>query len=242
MKNNQLDLSRPVLAQLQEMYPGHRIYESDLRVEVQLATTNQYTFTILAPDGSSALLVTPNEIRLNKSDAFIGTQIGFGIYKCAFATPTAAQLVATILNAFPNPNIYTGTGEALNLESLYTNGKIKFLVDDDVYMDNYTLLRMRKVGQSQQGVGSTATNNLPVARDQWDLDTIPVNPLARPFVMNGNSKFDLSIQLQQAVSMAGTSSQNYAVILFRGYLAVGINSTQAKKTIRNKGGVKRMVK
>lgn len=237
-----LTAARPVLEQLMSLYPGKRIYESDLRLEFLLGSTNQYTLTVLAPDGGSQLLVTPNEIRLNKSDSFVGVQIGFGIYKAGTSTtPTQAQQVQTILSTFPNPNIFTGTGEAMALEALYTNGSIKFLVDDDVYMQNYTGLRFRRSPQSQQGVGSTATNNLPIARDEYDLNSTPFIPLNRPLTMNGNSKFDLTYNMNVAVNMAGTNSANYGVIMFRGYLAVGVNSTQAGKNFGHgkKGAIRR---
>lgn len=215
---------RPVLDQLESMYGNTRIYEADLRMDALLGTSNEYSFSVLSPDNSISSQVTPNENRLNKADSFVATHHAVMIWKVAATSPTPAQLASTILRTFPNPLVFTAGGEALALESLYVNGFIQLLVDDDKYQNQYSLLRFRRAPQSQEGVGSTATNNAAIQRDQYDLETTPFVQLMRPIIFNGSSKIDLSINLNTAINMAGTSSQNYVSILYRGYLVSGINT------------------
>lgn len=228
-----LDNSRPVLDQLEKKFPDTRIYEADLRVEAIAGLNSEYSFSIISASNSASTQVTPNENQLNKSDSFVATQVAFGIYKAGTSsTPTSVtptQYASSILRTFPNPNVFTASGEALALESLYTNGYLNLSVDDNKYMNGYSLLRFRRAPQSQELVGSTATSNLPVARDQYDLQTSPYINLNRPIIFNGSSKIDQTINTNVAVNIAGTSSTNVLVVLYRGYLCVGVNTLQPRK-------------
>jgi len=216
--------NRPVLDQLEAMYGETRIYEADLRMDALLGQSSEYNFSVLAPDNNIQAQVTPNENRLNKADSFVATHHAIMIWKVAATVPTQAQFASTILRTFPNPLVFTAGGQALALESLYVNGFIQLLVDDNKYQNQYSLQRFRRVPQSQEGVGSTAVSNAAVQRDQYDLESTPYVQLMRPIIFNGSSKIDLSVNLNTSINMAGTSSQNYISILYRGYLVSGANT------------------
>jgi mRNA-degrading endonuclease toxin of MazEF toxin-antitoxin module len=213
---------------LKARFPGARIYESDLQTEALADNTNKYNFNVLASDGGTAGNITPNEIRLNKTDIFLATHMAICIYKVPGATPTTADYLRTVLRTFPNPIVFPGVGEALNLEALYQSGILQVIVNDDVFVDGFKVQRFRRVGQAQQGTGPAVI----IQMDEFDGMVTPYIPLVRPIEFNGNTKINMNISLPTAVNMTGTASVNVISILSRGFLVTGINSTGTPR-VRN---------
>lgn len=218
------------LRTLQDRFPEARIYESDLQTEAIAGNTNKYNFNVLASDGGTAGNITPNEIRLNKTDIFLATHMAICIYKVPGASPVTADYLKTVLRTFPNPIVFPGVGEANALESLYQAGILQVIVNDDVFVDNFKVQRFRNVGQAQQGVGPAVITQM----DEFDSQTSPYRPLSRPIEFNGNTKIQMNISLPTAIDMSGTTSTNVISILSRGYLVTGINSTGTPKARRSK--------
>jgi hypothetical protein len=220
------------LSVLQARFPGARIYESDLQTEAVAGNTNKYVFNVLASDGGVAGNITPNEIRLNKTDIFLCTHMAICIYKVLGATPVQADYLRTVLQTWPNPIVFPGVGEAPALEALYQAGILQVIVNDDVFVDNFKVQRTRRVGQAQQGVGPAVITQ----GNEWDSLTTPYIPLARPIEFNGNTKIQMNISLPTAINMAGTASVNIISILSRGFLVTGINSTSTPKVANPRRG------
>ena len=163
--------------------------------------------------GTSSVRIT--ETRLAPTDNFLATEVGFYIYKTASAGATGTKIV---LNTFPNSLVYTGSGEAANLQSLY-NSKLSVKINGTQIVENWDLLRHYRVGNAQKSV-LTAASGTGNAWDAstWDSASYGFFPLTPQVTFKGQSKNEVSVSLPESIALAGTSSDNIAVLIFRGLL------------------------
>ena len=199
-----------------------------LRLEVSLTgSTNLIAFQVRDSQGGTQHVT---ERRLKVSDTFTVMGGAFYIGKAAStggATPTAAQYAAMSLHTYPNPQVFTGGTAATDLQSLY-NGYLTVRVDSTVFIDSMPMLNFYRVATSQLGVGSTATNNVPVQRDEWPLLMYGRNEWVPSVTLSGLANTEINIQLPTSVSLAAGANtyENNAVLYLSGFLNQGAASVE----------------
>lgn len=207
---------------LKAQYPGKTITQSYLRLErnIQSSTSTNFTFDILQTDSANGA-VSAVEKRLNTSDVFVATAMAMYIYKAGTTTSASeTDRASAVLCSFPNALVFTGVSEAANLTTLY-NGNVKHSVNRIIYHDNdLDTMRFYRVGQEQRGViggtGGTATN-----ASQWDDANFGMIGLEPTISFGGLSQNEISIKTPVAVSLAGTTSTNFLVLVYRGFKIQG---------------------
>lgn len=196
------------------------VTQSYLRLEQPLATQTNVNFQVLANQGSANV----TEKRLQITDQFTITGLAMFIYKAGAATTaTQSEISQSILRTYPSAQVFTGVGEAVAFMSLY-NSYLTVKVDGTVYIDSLDLMRFYRVGTSQQNVGSTAANNIPVQRDEWNETNFGFAKVAPTITLSGVGKNEIGIQLPASTNLSGTSSQNFVVCYLRGYLSQNASS------------------
>lgn len=207
------DPDRSTYNSIQAKNPDVIITPGYLRLEKSLGTENEISFDVLMNQGA----MTVNEKRLDLSDAFTITHVGFAIYKIA----SGGAVQTAQLDSFPNPLVYTGASEAANLQALY-NGALSIRVDSTVYVDSLDMYRFYRVGQAQELVdlgGGTGANATGVYQaSQWDSEEYVFGRITPTITLSGASKNRLVLTLPDSTDLSGTSSTNYAVLYLRGFL------------------------
>lgn len=194
------------------------ITQSYLRLEQTLGNSNSVPFQVLTNQGN----VQPTEVRLQLTDTFVVTDIGFFISKLA----TNAARSSMVLDTFVNPEIYTGSGEAAALQALY-NGQLTAGVDRKTYITAWDLLRHYYVPNAQRLLAQVGSTNVPAgaatsySRSGFENDQI-FKEILPTFNISGNQSLNLAINLPEAVNMAGTNSINIAVLYLRGFLVQNV--------------------
>lgn len=200
-----------------------------LRLEISLTgQTNSVNFQVRDAQGGAQ---HPTERRLKIADTFTVMAAGFYIGKAAVTSPatvpTAIQYQIMTLHTFANPQVFTGGSAAANLQALY-NGFLTVRVDQTVFIDSFPMLSFYRVATSQQGVGSSATNNIPVQADEWPLQMFGRSEWTPSIELNGQSNTEIAINLGAAVNLAagaGTYETN-AVLILTGFLNQGAATVQ----------------
>lgn len=183
-----------------------------LRLEsAALGTQSSVAFNLLKNEGG-----TPNqtEKRLAITDNFLATSIGFYLLKVT----TAGTNYGDVLNSWPNSIEYSASNEATNLLNLY-NGALQITINGEVELDSWDLMRHYRVPTAQKSVltAASGTNNAYV-ESGWDTADYGMYPLTPQILLRGSSKNIIQINCPASAAMAGSSSTNYAVIVFRGFL------------------------
>lgn len=205
------------------------ITQSYLRLEsATLGTQGTINFAVLKNEiAQGATSVNATENRLNLTDNFLATECGIYIQKTTTATQTTNN---SYLDTFPNSLVYTGSGEAVNLQTIY-NGKMKTTINGEVIVDSWDVNRHYRAGNAQKAVltAATGTGN-SWDRSTWDAASFGFYPLTPQIEFAGQSKNEISINLPVSAALAGTSSTNICVIIFRGLLIQnGSRTVQYKK-------------
>ena len=202
--------------------------QSFLRLETLAPTSAQSVFNFNTLDTSG--IKTPTERRLKLADTFTVTDIAFylGYGLNATNTPTAAQYTTQKLATWPNPQITAiGTTQAAELEAIY-NGFLSLRIDTTTFIDSIPMRQFYRVGTSQQGVGSTATNNLPVQINEWPLSMYGQVPNFPTVELNGQSNIEWSVNLPSATLCAGANGVGFVnlVLVLGGFLNQGAATVQ----------------
>ncbi len=212
-KNNH----RAVFNAMKQKYPSAIITDSYLRMEASIqGTFNQIQFSVLQNQPP----INNTERRLAITDRFCVTQMGLFLMKAGTSTTaTQAQIAGAGLRTWPNPQVFTGAAEAVALQNIY-NGFMQVKIDSTTYFDSLDLMRFYRVPVSQQGVAYIAAGPAlnQIQRDGWDILNYGYCPIDPTFEMSGRGKNDLSLQLPVSVDLSGTSTQNFAVLITRGFL------------------------
>jgi len=191
------------------------------------AASSVFSFNTLDTSGTK----TSTERRLKLSDTFTITDISFYLGAGAAATPatpTAAEYASQQLFTFPNPNVtsFSATGKAELLEAIY-NGFLSLRVDTTTFLDSIPMRQFYRVGTSQQGVGSSATSNKPVQRDEWGMSMYGKNQLLPTIELNGQSNIEFNINLPNATNCSATSATfTNMVLILQGFLNQGGAASQ----------------
>jgi hypothetical protein len=195
---------------------GIVITQSYLRLQsAVLSTQSSIQFGVLvnelAPNTST---VDPSEKRLSLVDNFLITEMRFSLLKVA----TGDTASISPLFQYPNEYVFTGSGEAKNLESVY-NSSFSLLINGETILDSWDVRRHYRVGTAQQGLAvSTAASANTYGADTHDSASYGYFPVTPQIELRGNAKNKLTINLPVSVNLAGTSSSNYIVCELRGLL------------------------
>jgi len=208
-----------------------------LRLEVSLTgATNVVAFQVRDAQGGTQHVT---ERRLKVSDSFTVMGGAFYIGKAAATSSVVsnAGYAAMTLHTFPNPQVFTGGTAAASLQSIY-NGYLSVRVDSTVFIDSMPMLNFYRVATSQLGVGSTATNNLPVQADEWPLSMYGRNEWTPTIELNGLANTEIGIQLPTSVNLAAGANtyETNAVLYLTGFLNQGGASVQQQIQQMLKGG------
>jgi hypothetical protein len=210
-----------------------------LRLEISLTgATNVIKFQVRDAQGGGQHVT---ERRLKVSDSFTVMGGSFYIGKAGVTgpatIPTNGQYGAMSLHTFPNPQVFTGGTAAANLVSIY-NGFLSVRVDSTVFIDSMPMLNFYRVATSQQGVGSTAANNLPVQADEWPLSMYGRNEWTPTIELNGlaNTEIDINLPTSVALQAGAATYETNAVLYLTGFLNQGGASVQQQVQQLLKGG------
>jgi hypothetical protein len=192
-----------------------------LRLETVAPSSAQSVFNFNTLDTSG--LKTSTERRLKLSDTFTITDISFylGTGLATGDAPTAAQYATQKLNTWPNPQVTSIGTQADNLEAIY-NGFLSLRIDTTTFLDSIPMRQFYRVGTSQQGVGSSATNNHPIQANEWPLSMYGKNELLPTIELNGQSNIEFAINLPNATDCSGIND-NFVnlVLILQGFLNQG---------------------
>ena len=206
-----------------DKYPARIITDSYLRLEASLqGTITAITFNMLVTQGS------PNctENRLNITDRFCAASWAMFIMKAgATVAATQAEISVARPRTFNNSQVFTGAGEAANLEVMY-NSQLKVTVDSTVYIDSYDTRRFYRVPTSMQGAAvSTVATTGVLNADGYDESGYPFAGLTPSITFSGIGKNLIQLTLPNPTSLIGTNSQNFVVLWLRGYLIQNVNQS-----------------
>lgn len=190
---------------------GHRAAEGELVLFASLSSSASYTFQI--NENQNKLV---SEIRLRQGDAFIPTAMGLYIGKAGSATPTDAQISTVAKQTYPNTSIFSGSSEAANLEVIY-NSRIQISINSVNTTETMYTQRFKRVGTAQQGVltAASGTGNSYQA-SEWSNENYGMCPISQAFAFNGIMNNIVNLILPTSVNCSGTSSTNYAILVFKG--------------------------
>ena len=178
-----------------------------LRFENTLSTTKtSYDFGVLNNQSINGQVQTPTEVRLNLQDAFYISEICVYIAKAASATDSAFKL-----SSYPSPTVFTTSGAAAALYTLY-NGQLSLTVNNRQIVPTSDLTKFLQVPQTQ----ATAATNSPI--DQFDGSWATV--VEPNLVLIGSKNSLLNITIPSA--FAALDANTRVVILVRGILAQNV--------------------
>lgn len=207
-----------------QKYPNVIITDSYLLLMKSLqATITTISFDVLSNVGNATVL----ENRLSITDRFAVKDMAVCIMKAgASTTATSAEIAVGRPNTYPNTSVYTGAAEAVNLEAIY-NSQLRVVIDSKVFYQSLDTRRFFRVPTSQQGVavstqGAGAAPGL-IQRDGWDSLNYAFSPVAPNFEFSGSGKNEVTLTLPNPTLTSGTSSQNFVLAYFRGFLIQNIN-------------------
>ena len=120
-----------------------------LRFEQSLnGTINQVTFNVLTNQPGT----TVTELRLQITDEFVVLDQAFYLTKVGTTTaPTDAERMVGRCHTFPNPAIFTGSGEAANLQCIY-NSSLAVTIASKVWVQQAPLYDYFRADMAQQGL------------------------------------------------------------------------------------------
>jgi len=189
-----------------------------------LTATSSISFNTLDTSGTK----TSTERRLKLSDTFTVTDFVFylGGGDATSNAPTPTQYAKQTLHTWPNDKVAAFTGSADELEVLY-NSFLTLRVDTTTFLDSIPLRQFYRVGTSQQGVGSSATSNVPVQANEWTSSMYGQTQLLPTIELNGQSNIEWSITLPDSTILSAASGKFVNCVLFlNGFLNQGAATVQ----------------
>jgi hypothetical protein len=190
---------------------GHRAAEGELVLFATIGTSGAYTFQV--NENQNKLV---SEIRLRQGDAFIPTHIGMYLGKAGATSPVDTDIAKVRKHTYPNTTVFSKAGEADNLEVFY-NSRLQIQVNSVNLTETLATQRFKRVGVSQQGLAiSTAAADNKYQQSEWANDMYGMCALSQSIAFNGVQNNVINLILPAAVDCTGTSSTNYAIIVFKG--------------------------
>lgn len=192
---------------------------SYLRSGVALGNGNNYTWKFTKTGKQTGVL--PTDYLLDQSDRFVVTGISFALTQINSDTPSNTQYSVAILYQFYNPKVFTQTNDA-NLQALY-NGYARITLDESIIVPNIHMRNFERVGDTQQGNVTAVYYNSGATTYSAGRDSLPYGTYGEmpvtPFVIAGDSKFQIDVILGETVNMDTSSYTNNGIFLLRGYKA-----------------------
>lgn len=202
---------------------------SYLRLEVTANTTATSVLNFSTLDTSGTKTVTERRLKLN--DTFTVTDIAFYIIADTADTvnaPTDSNRAKARMYTYPNPNVSAISTKADELEAIY-NGFLGLRIDSTTFIDSLPVRSLYRVGTSQAGVGSTATNNVSIGRDEWPLMNYGRAEMLPSIELNGQANIEWSITLPTAQDLGAPASSFIAfALVLNGFLNQGAASVQQR--------------
>ena len=200
------EIAREIFAAQRMDLQKIRLTQSTLRMEQPLtANQNLYTFPVLVNIQNQAQPF-PTEIRLQQQDSFVITEVGIFLALSTGTTDTTFQL-----KTYTNPFVFTN---ATQMTSLYNNGVMKLMIDNDQWINNWDLWRHWYSPETQATAAPGA--NSPI--DQFmgaDYGWYPMQPFT---FLTGAQNIELTIRLNNQAPTA-VDANSRLIIMFRGVLA-----------------------
>ena len=120
----------------------------------------------------------------------------------------------------PDPTVFTAASEAANLNSIY-NSTLQLNINNNILTQSLDTLRYKRVSTAQQGLAvSTAATNNTYFQSAWETADYGFMTFNQAIAFNGQANNTVQLSLPTGVNCAGTSSVNYAVLMFRGVLII----------------------
>lgn len=205
---------------------GVIVTQSYLRLEQSIQGTQTSTkFGVLVNEGTPSV----TEVRLGITDNFVVTNVGMFLMKAGAAVAaTNLEKAQSTLRTWPNPLIFTGAAEAINLMGVY-NGRYNIKINSTTYVENMDMYRYYNAPQSQKGVGPAVI----IQEDQVDGRDTGYEKIIPTIKLGGAAKNDILVTYPTSMSMIGTLSENILVCILRGFL---LQNDSKLNPIRNAAG------
>jgi hypothetical protein len=126
------------------------------------------------------------------------------------------DIAKAVPNTYVNSILYSGVGEAANLQNLY-NGALQFKINNNVVFPAIDTRRFYRVPTTQKGVGPAVIANA----DGYDATFYSYFGLTPNMEISGANTNEFSISLPASLALAGTTSTNFAILYFAGWLVQG---------------------
>lgn len=197
---------------------------STLRLIVPLAANRtSFTFPILEGDSN---VQHPNQILLNRADAFTATQMGIFVGGFEVANPGGTDIFAIASSSnlgnetlIADPYTLREIDASINAYALLNNSTIDIAVNNVKYLQNFDTLSTNKQS-SLQAAGSNVILNATTNGNYGERDNFV--DLVPTLQFSGTSKIDISLNTPMA---AYTGVNNlYLEIIFRGFLSLGASN------------------
>jgi hypothetical protein len=188
-----------------------KLTQSTLRLENQLTNSRtQYLFAVLVNAvNNSSNQVFNTEIRLNQQDSFIVSSI-----RLTIGEPSSATDTTFVDYTYPSPVVFSTSGEAAALETLY-KGFLKMTINNVVVMPSLHTGRFRFVPFAQKA--TAAANQNGIGDDSIDSSTDGISITEPNVILIGSKNNIIEIDLPAAIATVGSNTR--VSLEFRGLLA-----------------------
>ncbi|MBC7509667.1 MAG: hypothetical protein H7320_13105 [Ferruginibacter sp.] len=205
--NSERDRGSFMSVKTDPQYAGKNITPSLLRLEAVITNDSRIVFKTFFGDGAS---VAPTEVRLDRNDKFVITDIGLYLMKQTKTKPGSGRLVS-----YPNITEF-GAAAAGFLENIF-NGTLGITLNRTKWLPVFDTQRFLKVGQTQQ---SASTN-----RDQRSLRETMVK-LTPHIEIDGSGTNEIEVQFPSYAGWDGATpavagDEHRAVLYCHGLLIIG---------------------
>jgi hypothetical protein len=181
-----------------------------------VANRTNYTFPILEGD---AITNFPEQILLNRADAFTAIQVGLFIGGIA---NDGANATTASYQLFPYPGAPLITAGMLNTNALFSHSYLNIAVNNVQYLQNFDTFRMFSANVIQTG-NILATGGSAIAPNSIAGNNDGFTSVTPSLQFSGTAKIDISIKLPEALSFTAARTPNIQLI-FRGFLSLGASN------------------
>jgi hypothetical protein len=197
---------------------------STLRLIVPLtANRTSFSFPILEGDSN---FQHPNQILLNRADAFTATQIGIFVGGLSFQGSSGWQPLSNISEygneAITNDVSILNKLPDFNENAFGLNSLLNVAVNNVQYLQNFDVLSVNKSAQMYAYGGSTQEYNDVTNGNYGEKDGF--TDLVPTIQLSGTSKIDITLNSPIAISTASTPNNLTLEIIFRGFLSLGASN------------------
>ena len=191
--------------------PGTSVLsQSYLRMEAALSTsTSTYQFDVTVNDTFNTSWVTAQKLGLQ--DSFVVSELGVFV-----ANPSSSTATDFRLFTYDNTIVFTGASVANGIRTVY-NGALSLTVNQRQIVTDWDLMRHYKVPTQQQATNAYYATTGPAFQDGNEMASDSMFPVEPNWVLKGNAKNLLQINLPGAPAAILANSR--IVVIVRGVLA-----------------------